>query len=64
MLWSKHWHKFFRILCTNGIIIVGVEKVNKCNMLMEKINVTFYILLIPFMVRIRRIWVDDLDWDF
>jgi hypothetical protein len=31
---------------------------------MEKINVTFYILLIPFMVRIRRIWVDDLDWDF
>lgn len=33
-------------------------------MLMEKVNATFSILLIPFMVRIKRIHVDHLDWDF
>jgi hypothetical protein len=33
-------------------------------MLMEKVNATFSILLIRFMVRIKRIQADHLNWDF
>ncbi len=51
MLWFKHWHKCFHILCIDGIIVIGVEKVNKCNMLMKKVNAIFSIIMITFMSR-------------
>jgi len=54
MLWFKHWHKLFHILCIDGKIIIGVEKVNKCNMLMKKVNAIFFIIMIRFVWDVKN----------
>jgi hypothetical protein len=64
MLWYKFWQILFSDTLHWWYNNSRLKKVNKCKMLKEKLNATFSILLIPFMVRIRKILADHFDWDF
>ncbi len=49
---SKHWQKFFHILCIGGIVVVGWRR--EGYMLMEKVSVAFCFLVITFMLGMWR----------